>query len=520
MTPDLAPGMRALSDVDYVLDVHVPAADLQPKIAEALKRERAAMTMKGFRPGKVPMTVVRKLAGPQIAIAVAEEAIGEAYRDAMEGTTLDVVGQPRLDELDFDVADAEADLKAVVRFGVRPAVALADVSEVAVTRLVRAFSDDDVEADLQRRRDLGATEEPAPEGTALDETHTAICSIQPVDADGQPIGVEQHDARLVMANPALRQEMKDALAGTTVGDTVTVELPHEPEAGASQHGADEGHEPEAGASHHDDHVDRYRVTVTGVMERVLPEMTPEWVQEQTQGRTDDLDALRAEAREELERSWARRADQSLHQSMVGAFTAAHGESVAVPHVLTESALDAMLAELREQSGGQLPPTFDVSAWREINRPQAEDQVRWLLVKDALIEQEGLEVTDDDLDAEMRRLVGDGASDEALDGVRAYFRQQEGMLDQMAEHLLNERVFGALSSRFLVVEKTREDLEREVAERRAAAEAASEAEAAESADDAGEASGDATDDEAGDDEAPNPEVGEAKKKRGLFGRRKD
>jgi|GEM_PF-4630161 len=495
MTPDLAPGIRALSDVDYVLDVHVPAADLQPKIAEALKRERAAMTLKGFRPGKVPMTVVRKLAGPQVAIAIAEEAIGEAYRAAMEGTTLDVVGQPRLDELEFDVAAPEADLKAIVRFGVRPAVALADVSEIAVTRLVRAFTDDDVEADLQRRRDLGATEEPAPEGTALDETHTAICTIQPVDADGQPIGVEQHDARLVMANPALRQEMKDALAGTTVGDTVTVELPHE-------HGPDEGHD-------HDDHVDRYRVTVTGVMERVLPEMTPEWVSEQTQGRTEDLDALRAEAREELERSWARRADQAMHQNMVGAFTAAHGESVAVPHVLTESALDAMLAELREQSGGQLPPTFDVSVWRGLNRQQAEDQVRWLLVKDALIEQEGLEVTDDDLDAEMRRLVGDGASDEALDGVRAYFRQQEGMLDQMAEHVLNERVFGALASRFLVVEKTREDLEREAAERRAAAEAASE----ESAAAAGEAADVASASEAGDEEAPT-------KKRGLFGRRKD
>ena len=177
MTPDLASGMRALSDVDYVLDVHVPAADLQPKIAEALKRERAAMTMKGFRPGRVPMSVVRKLAGPQVAIAIAEEAIGDAYRAAMEAITLDVIGQPRLDELDFDVADAEADLKAVVRFGVRPEVALADVSEIAVTRLVRAFTDEDVEADIQRRRDLGATEEPAPEGSALDETHTAICAI-------------------------------------------------------------------------------------------------------------------------------------------------------------------------------------------------------------------------------------------------------------------------------------------------------------------------------------------------------
>lgn len=488
MTTDLPAGFRALSPVDYVLDVHVPAADLQPKIAEALKRERAGMALKGFRPGRVPMSVVRKMVGPQVAITAAEEAIGEAYRAAMEDFPYDVVGQPRLDELDFDVTSAEADLKAVVRFGVRPEIALADVSGIPVTRLVRAFTDDDVEADIQRRRDLGATEEAAPEGTALTEAHTAIARIQPVDAEGNPTGVAQHDARLILANPSLRQEMKDALAGLSVGDEVTVELPHE-------HGPDEGHD-------HEDHVDRYRVTVTGVMERIVPEATPEWVREHSQGQAEDLDALRTLAREELDRSWRRRAEQAMHQHMVGAFTEAHREAVPVPTVLTESALDAMLAETREQNGGQLPPTFDVDAWRDLNRQQAEDQVRWLLVKDALVEQDALHVTDEDLDAEMARLVGDGADDEAVAGVRAYFRQNEQMLDQMTEHLLNERVFNALAGRFQVVEKTREDLEREAAERRAAMEAEAASAPAEEVIDA-----DADD---ADEEAP-------KKKRGLLGR---
>ena len=181
----------------------------------------------------------------------------------------------------------------------------------------------------------------------------------------------------------------------------------------------------------------------------------------------------------------------------------------------------MLSELREQSGGQLPPTFDVDAWREINRQQAEDQVRWLLVKDALVAQEGLDVTDDDIDAEMGRLVGEGADGEALDGVRAYFRQQPGMLDQMAEHLLNERVFGALAARFLVVEKTREDLERESAERRATlptgevapTQAESEGVPAEST-----AGADAADENADGESADEPAA--PAKKRGLFGRRKD
>lgn len=493
MTPDLAPGIRALSAVDYALDVHVPASQIQPQIAEALKRERAGMTLKGFRPGKVPASVVRKMVGPQVAIGVAEQAIGDAYREAMEGIELDVIGQPRLDELDFDVTSDAADLKAVVRFGVRPEITLADLSGVPVTRIVRAFTDEDVDADVQRRRDLGATEEDAPEGTAIAADHVAVVDIQPVSAEGEPTGVTQHGARLILANPNLRQEMRDALVGRTVGDAVTVELPHE-------HGDEGGHD-------HEEHVDRYRLTVTGLQTRVLPEPTPEWIAEQTQGRSESMDDLRDEARAELERNWERRARQAMEQKMVEEFVEAHRDSVPVPTVLTESALDTMLDEARERNGGQLPPTFEVDAFREQNRQQAEDQIRWLLVKEALIHEEGIEVTDDDLDAELAQIAGDTD----VEMVRGYFQQQPQLMEQMADHLLNQRLFSALEKRFTVVDKTREDIEAEAAERRAALDAAV------AADDAAAAEEVASDDaETASDEAP---ATEAPKKRGLFGRKK-
>ena len=445
------PSIRALSDVDYALDVHVPAADLQPQILDALKKERAGMALKGFRPGKVPMPVVRKMVGPQAALQVAEQAIGEQYRLAVVvPEELDVIGQPRLDTLDFDPTDPEADLKAVVLFGVRPTITLADLDGVPVTRLVRPFTDEDVDADLERRRELAATEEDAPEGTALAADHVAVVTIQPVDAEGEPTGPAQHDARLIMANPGLRQEMKDALIGTAIGDEVTVELPHE-------HADDEEID-------HEDHIDRYRVSVTGIQTRVLPEPDAEFVKEQTKGRTEDLDELRGEIRTELEESWNRRARQAMEQKMVEEFVLAHRETVPVPTTLADSAVDAMLDEVREKNGGQLPPTFDVDAYREQNRQQAEDQVRWLLVKDALINEEGIEVTNEDFEAEFMRMAGDAD----IEMVRSYFTQQPQIMEQMGDHLVNQRVFGALEKRFTIVDKTRADLEREAAERKAAA----------------------------------------------------
>ena len=445
--------VRALNSVDYVLDLTVPAEDLQPQITAALKRQRAQMNLKGFRPGKVPMTVVRKMVGPQVSVEVAEQAIGEAYRTAVvEPGEVEPLGQPRLVELEFDAEKGDAPLKATVQFGVRPQFSLADLDGVPVTRLVREFSDEDVDADVQRRRDLAATEEDAPEGTAVAEGHVAVIDIQPVDAEGGATAPKQNAARIVMANPDLRPEMKEALVGLTVGDETTVELPH-------LHDDEE-------ETDHDEHVDRYRLTVVDVLERVVPEVDAEFIKSQTNGESESLDDLRGQIREDLRRSWDARARRAMEQRMVEEFVLAHRDVVAVPETLTEASLDAMLEETKQKAQGHLPPTFDVEAWRDQNRQQAEDQVRWLLVKDRLVEDEGIEVTNEDFEAEFATLASDGAD---LDLVKQYFTAQPQLMEQMGDQLLNRRIFGALESRFTVVDKTREDLEREAAERRKAQE---------------------------------------------------
>ncbi len=442
--------VRALNDVDYVLDVTVPAEDLQPQIDAALKRQRAQMNLKGFRPGKVPLNVVRKMVGPQVSIEVAEQAIGEAYRIAVaENDEYEPIGQPRLTDLSFDLAKPEEPLTATVQFGVRPQFDLASLDGVPVTRIVRAFTDEDIEADIQRRRDLAATEEDAPEGTEIAKDHVAMVDIQPVDAEGNTTGVKQNAARIVMANPDLRPEMVEALTGLKIGDETTVELPH-------LHEHDE-------ETDHDDHIDRYRLTVVDVLERVVPEVDAAFIKSQTADDSESLDDLKGQIRTELDEAWKGRAQHSLEQKMVEQFVLAHRSVVPVPETLAEAALDAMFEEVKEQAQGQIPPTFDVDAWRDQNRQQAEDQVRWLLVKDRLIEDEGIEVSNEDFEAEFAKLAGDGMD---LDLVKQYFTQQPKLMEQMGDQLLNKRIFKALEDRFEIVEKSKEEIEKESEARRA------------------------------------------------------
>ena len=232
--------VRKLNEVDYALDITVPAEEIQAQITDALKKERGQISLKGFRPGKVPMGVVRKMVGKQVAVQVAEQAIGEAYRTAVvEPEEYEPIGNPRLVDMTFDVDDPQAELKAEVRFGVKPEFELAEMTGVPVTKLVRTFTEEDIDADLQRRLDMAAELVDEDEGTALTEDHVAIVDIQPVSEEGEPTGPVQREAQIVLANPDLREELKSALLGQAAGDEVRVELPHE-------HAADE-------ETDHDDH---------------------------------------------------------------------------------------------------------------------------------------------------------------------------------------------------------------------------------------------------------------------------
>ncbi|MDX1439207.1 MAG: trigger factor [Rubricoccaceae bacterium] len=439
--------VTALNDVDYRLDISVPSEEIEPRILAILKERRKGINLKGFRPGKVPISHVRKMVGSQVAVQVTEEIIGETFREKVsENDEYDVMGQPRLSDIDYNFAKG-GDLTAEVKFAVRPQFEVADITGQQVTKYVREFTEEDIEAEIERRREAAATLEDAAEGAVATEKDVVTISIQPISEEGEPIGPKQNDAKIVVADPQLRTELKEALIGSSVGDSKRVDFPH-------LHEEDEGHD-------HEDHVDRYMIEITAIEHRILPEVDAAFIKSQTNDEFEELDDLKARIREQLENSWEQRSRQALEGNMVEKLAEAH--EFTLPETVVEAALDAMLDDIARRSDNKLPDGFDVADFREKQREQAERQVRWLLVKDKFVEAEGIEVTEADFDAEFDKIASDDVS---VDVVKQYFAEN-GLINQMGDNLLNQRIFAILEDRFEIVEKTREDLEREREEREAA-----------------------------------------------------
>src|SRR5688572_14945750 len=110
--------IKEVHPAEFEMEITATADDLSPKLQEALRAQRAQTAMKGFRPGKVPMSLVKKMYGRAIAYEIAEKSIQELYeKEVLQSESYDVMGQPRLVALDYE--DVDGDMRATVRFGVR-----------------------------------------------------------------------------------------------------------------------------------------------------------------------------------------------------------------------------------------------------------------------------------------------------------------------------------------------------------------------------------------------------------------
>ncbi len=135
------------SELSRKMTVSVPEAVVQEKMAVRLKSLARDVKIDGFRPGKVPQQVVKKMFGDKVRGEIASDLINETYFDAIEGQDLKPVGRPHIQPLD------EVDgFKYTAVFEVYPVISLEGISQLEVMRPVATVNDSDVDQMIEKLR--------------------------------------------------------------------------------------------------------------------------------------------------------------------------------------------------------------------------------------------------------------------------------------------------------------------------------------------------------------------------------
>ncbi|HVV26940.1 MAG TPA: trigger factor [Rhizomicrobium sp.] len=139
-------------DLHRQFTVTVPAADLESRVTQRLEEMKPRVNLKGFRPGKAPVSFLKKQFGKSIMGEVVEQAVNEGSQKAIADNKLKPALQPRVEPVGSveDVVDGKADLTFKVIVDLMPDFEIADVSKLTVEKLVADITDADVDEALER----------------------------------------------------------------------------------------------------------------------------------------------------------------------------------------------------------------------------------------------------------------------------------------------------------------------------------------------------------------------------------
>jgi trigger factor len=217
--------------------VVVPAADIESKRAARLADLGKTLSLPGFRPGKVPLMVVRQRFGPAVTAEVLEASVSEATQQVLSDRGLRPALQPKIDVVSLDAgAGAAKDLEFKVELELLPEIALPDFGAINLTRLKAEASAETIDkrlADIaERNRELveNTPEELGDRGAAKGEVLT-------VDYAGKIEGVvfpggTGTDVAVEIGGTGFIPGFSEQLEGMKPGESRTIEVTFPPDYGA------------------------------------------------------------------------------------------------------------------------------------------------------------------------------------------------------------------------------------------------------------------------------------------------
>jgi len=207
----------------------VPMGDLDQKVNARLEEMKPKMHLKGFRPGKAPVSFLKKQFGKSMMGEIVEEAVNEGSKKAIEDNSLRPAFAPQVEpvgELE-QVVDGKADLEFMVKVDLMPEFDLADVSKLKIERLTAEVTDADIDEALKRLSEQSRTYSSRAAGASaeLDDT-VEIDFVGRVDGNEFP-GGKADGFGLQLGSGQFIPGFEEQLVGVKAGETrdVTVTFP-------------------------------------------------------------------------------------------------------------------------------------------------------------------------------------------------------------------------------------------------------------------------------------------------------
>ncbi len=425
----MAVTVETLEKLERKITLTLPATVIQSEVDTRLKRLARTVKMDGFRPGKVPMSVVAQRYGYSVHYEVMNDKVGEAFATAANEAKLRVAGQPRITEKE-EAPEGELAFDAV--FEVFPEVKMGELAGVEVEKVSAEVSDAAIDktVDILRKQRRTFAQRPADAGAQEGDRVTVDFEGK---IDGEPFqGGKAEDFQFLVGEGQMLKEFEGAVRGMKTGESKTFPLAFP----ADYHGKDV-------AGKQAD----FMVTVKKIEAANLPEVNEALAK--SLGIADGtVEALRADIRKNLEREVKFRLLSKNKQAAMDALVSK--AELDLPKSSVQAEVDRMIegarADLKQRG---IKDADKVPVPEDMFRPQAERRVRLGLVVAELVRTHNLQAKPEQIKQHVEELAA--SYEKPADVVRWYYSDNR-RLAEVEAIVIENNVTDFVLSQAKVVDK--------------------------------------------------------------------
>ena len=349
------------------MKVQVPAEKIETEIDSRLVGVSKTARIKGFRPGKVPMSVIKQRYGTQVRQEVLGEIMQSSYFDAIKDENLRPAGGPRIEP---DEIEKGQDLQYTATFEVYPEVKLDGHEGIAVDRLVAEIGQEDIDQMMENLRRQRSEWEDVDRAAA--DTDRVTVDFKGT-IDGEPFsGGEGAGVPVVLGEGGMLVDFETGLNGISAGEEKDIKVAFP---------ADYGVVDLAGKTAD------FHVAVSKVEESKLPDIDDEFCRK-FGVEEGGVDKLRDEVKENMKRELEQRVRRAMKQQVLDGLREAH--DVELPAVLVEDEIRSMQESAVRRMGGEITDSTQLPPREPLEEP-ARKRVQLGLLVAEVIQVAGIEV---------------------------------------------------------------------------------------------------------------------------------
>ena len=405
------------------LDVTVPWTSLENDYTKEFNNQKKKFKMPGFRPGKVPVNIVKKEIGPAVEANFAELSLNKYYQQALMELKVTPINQAQITKLEFK---EKSDLKFTAIFEVRPDFKLPSYQKSIKVKIDKYLaSKDDVAHSLNEL----CTSQAKLEGVDKASIgNYVLADFQELDSNGVAIigsKIEKQYIKLGEAN--FNETISKPIIGKKVSDKVVIDLPFG-----------------------ENKVTKFEMEIKKIEKQVLPEINDEFAKSVSPDfkKVKDLEnRLKENITKNLDDDFEKR----LQQKIIDYFT--DKTKVEAPKSMLDSFLKNLFESEKKKQGKENIKEEDFN--KEMS-PYAEKNIKWLFIRDKLINEENIKLKDKAVENFIKKTIKDNKQQK--EDIEKHYSNTDN-IQNLQSSLMTEKLFDCIKNyaNIKIIEKSTDEL---------------------------------------------------------------